>query len=367
LLRTGRAMRSDRVVVPTDLCKYQCSRCGLVRGEPAWSDNLHALYTGDYAVAPPDYVFHTADGPVTRSALFCRWIVEAMGAFRWRNVGKCLEIGAGAGALLAEFQERFPDTRFEGIELSAPAVAAARELGRNVRQRDLDDVTGTDYDAIYAVAVLEHVPSPTQFLTAIRRRLRPGGWLFLTQPTQDVPSYDAFFVDHLHHFGSEHLRGYARKCGFREVGCVVGHEWMPNFSLHLWQAAGSPAAYAWYGPPEPTACADAVRRVCGDLARLDDTLDRLTAERRRVAVFGLNEVYGLARAYSQLGSYPVVCGLDDRPEQPAYRQLDFPVVVPEACTTFGVQDVVLAVNQVYYPHAMPRLERLGVIVHPILN
>lgn len=86
------------------------------------------------------------------------------------------------------------------------------------------------YDGVLSVAVLEHVASPTSFLTAIHKSLAPNGLLFLAQPTQDVSSYDVLFYDHIHHFGTDHLRAYAHKCGFRELGFVVGHEWMPNFT-----------------------------------------------------------------------------------------------------------------------------------------
>ena len=109
-------------------------------------------------------------------------------------------------------------------------------------------------------------------MTELRKRLRPGGLLYLCQPTQDVPSYDVFFVDHLHHFGTDHLRAYAGRCGFRELGFVVGHGWMPNFSLHLWQAAEPDGDFAWHGPPGSTACAGRGRACVADLAGSTGTL-----------------------------------------------------------------------------------------------
>jgi SAM-dependent methyltransferase len=367
-LRTGRSLRSDRRLLAGDLRKLCCRRCGLVRQGDAYPEGgLAEMYAAEYAVAPADYTFYTSRGPVTRTSLFRAWLVEAFGTHHWRGVRRCLEIGAGAGALLHEFQTSFPDARFEGIELCAAAVAQARQHGRAVRQAVIGDTEEGVFDAVYTIAVLEHVPSPTRFLRDLRRCLRPGGLLYLAQPTQDVPSYDIFFVDHLHHFGTDHLRSYARKCGFREIGMVVGHEWMPNFSLHLWQVAPSDTGGDWAGPPGYTTCADTVRQVSEDLRCLDRALSRLAREGRRVGVFGLNEVYALARAYSDLGVYPLSCGLADRPDNPDYAHLGFPVVPPEKCRPLGVADVVLAVNKVYYPQVRQRLGALGVTVYPVLN
>lgn len=120
---------------------------------------------------------------------------------------------------------------------------------------------------------------------------------------------------------------------------------MPNFSLHLWQAAATTAAetagtettgvWVWSGPAAPTTCRDTVTRVLTDMARLDTLLTRLTREGRRVAAFGLSEVYWLCRAYSSLANFPLVCGLDDAPENPEYARLAFPVRTPETFSTSG--------------------------------
>jgi SAM-dependent methyltransferase len=365
---TGRSLRSDRHVVRRDLRKLCCKRCGLVReGQTLGGGDLIDYYTNDYSVAPADYLFYTPNGPVARSAMFREWLMTAFGAHRWQSARRCLEIGAGAGALLAEFQRHLPKCTFEGIELCAGPAEQARQRGLNVRQGPVLLSPDDRYDVIYSIAVLEHVHSPTHFIHEARRALRPGGLLFLCQPTQDVPSYDVFFVDHLHHFGTDHLHHYAQKCGFRELGYVVGQEWMPNFSLHLWQAQETVRDSAWHGPPAPTACGTVVQQVTADMNHLDQTLVRLAAQRRRVAVFGLNEVYALACAYSSLGGFPIACGLDDRPDNPALSGLGFPVVAPEACTTQRVDDIILAVNKVYYPQLMQRLAPFGAGIHPVLN
>jgi 2-polyprenyl-3-methyl-5-hydroxy-6-metoxy-1,4-benzoquinol methylase len=368
-LTTGRAMRSDRGVVPSNLSKLRCSRCGLVRSGQQFDQRaLQAYYADSYTLSvQPEHYFYTRQGQVSRSSVLCNWLVDSMGAYRWQSASRCLEIGAGAGLLLQEFMQRFPGQRFEGVELNQAAVAQAQQHGLPVLQRTMDDLEPNRYDIVYSVAVIEHVPSPTEFLTTIRSQLKPGGWLFLCQPTQDVASYDLFFFDHLHHFGSEHLRQYARKCGFSEYGLVVGHELMPNFSLHLWRASDEASSFEWHGPAAETTCAATARQVMANMAGLDTLMSDLAQRRRRVAAFGLNEVYWLARAYSSLGDFPLVCGLDDAPDRPEYARLEFPVLTPEACVSLQVQDVLLTMNKIYYPQALSRLAQLGLRGHPVLS
>jgi len=363
-------MRSDRRVIDCDLEKYVCRRCGLVHGRGfSNSHNLEVFYSDEYAVSEQstEYFFYTPGGRLSRSSMFCDWIVSAMGAHRWNQASRCLEVGAGSGLLLQELIRRFPDKAFQGIELNKAAVTLAQERGLPVHRGEPRTIDVGQYDIIYSVAVLEHVHSPAEFIRFLRRALRPAGLLFLCQPTQDVPSYDLFFSDHLHHFGSEHLRQYARKEGFRELGFVVGHEWMPNYSLHLWRAIELANRFAWEGPPGFTTCAETARNVLADMACLDALLADLSARGRRVAVFGLNEVYWLARAYSGLGDFPLVCGLDDDPNKAEYAALPFPVVLPEQCLGLNVQDVIVTMNKVYYKQVRRRMKRLGLSIHPVLS
>jgi SAM-dependent methyltransferase len=363
-------MRSDRKVIKCDLEKYVCQRCGLVHGRGfSDSDKLETFYSDEYAVSEQssEHFFYTREGRVSRSSIFCDWIVSAMGEHRWKQASRCLEVGAGSGLLLREFIRRFPHIAFEGVELNKAAATFAQERGLPVRRAEPRTVAAGHYDIIYSVAVLEHVHSPMEFIRCLRRALKLAGVLFLCQPSQDVPSYDLFFCDHLFHFGSEHLREYARKTGFRELGFVVGHQWMPNYSLHLWTAVEPTNGFGWKGPPGFTTCAQTARDVLADMARLDKLLAGLSERRRRVAVFGLNEVYWLARAYSGLGEFPVVCGLDDNPDNAEYVTLPFPVVRPEQCLALDVQDVILTMNKVYYEQVQQRLSSLGLVIHPVLS
>ena len=368
-LRRARALRSDRTVVAARLKKLSCCRCGLVCDRTAETPPGDFYYRDEYRIALEDHVFYTADGPRLRSPILADWILSSLDASGVPRAGirRVLEVGAGAGFLVTELAGRLPHARCDGFELNQSAAEAAHRRGVPVTSGDLSTVPRASFDLVYAVAVLEHVPSPASFIADLKRVLRPGGHLVLVQPTQDVQSYDLFFIDHLHHFGTVHLAAYAGKCGFAQRLVRVGYECMPNFSLHVWSATDAAPAWQWPGPPAATACEATTRQVVADMQRLDSTLRQLTREQRRFGVFGLHEVFALARAYSSLESSAIQCGLDDDPGKLEYGQYGFPVMIPERCVDLGISDVLLTMNKLYYVQASERLTRLGLMPHPVLS
>lgn len=366
--RRRRSLRSDCEIVDVLLRKLECSRCGLVRsGTPFTESELGALYGGSYRLGmQPEHLFYTTNGPVPRSRLICEWMVEHVGEPRLESARRCLEVGCGSGRLLAELAARFPHLELDGVEPGGGRVPEAAAAFR-VHRGDVAQAPPGPYDGVYSVAVLEHVASPTEFLEEIRSRLADGGWFCLIQPTAEVPSYEVLFVDHLTHFGARHLRAYARKTGFREVAAVVGHPWMPNFSLHVWKADVDRANFTWEIPPARTRCRRAAEQVAADIAELDRLLAELHASGRRVALFGTNEVYWLARAYSSLEDWPVAYALNDAPEHQDPARIGLEVIKPEEAVAAGIDDVVLMMNTVYYAQTRDRLARLGLVAHPFLT
>lgn len=358
-----RALRSDRRIVAGPLQKIECETCGLVRSvEPSAIDP--AFYAHDYQLDRGDHEFLTAQGPVARSAVMADWIARLAASARLELSGRrILEVGAGRGYLLSEITSRWPDARCAGMELSVDAATHARARGLDVTAVPLDERT-PDAEIVISVAVLEHVPSPTLFLHAIRRVLKPGGHAMLIQPTQDVPSYDVLFVDHLHHFGMSHVRAFASKCGFDTICDEVGFAFMPNFSAHLLRAGDvSP----WDGGASRTCAAATMTRIVEDLARFAEEFRRLTAAGRRVAVFGLHEAFAVVRAYSDINTSDIAVGVADDVSNAEYRELPFPVITPDACAGAGVTDVFLTMNAVHYPFASSRLAALGLRAIPVFR
>ncbi len=99
-----------------------------------------------------------------------------------------LDVGAGLGVFLY----RFLDESWIGTAVEPDAVACAhmkRVLpGAHILEGYLNEVTlRQQFDLITINRMLEHVPDPYKILKTVRKRLKPGGYLYLELP--DVRAY----------------------------------------------------------------------------------------------------------------------------------------------------------------------------------
>jgi glycosyltransferase involved in cell wall biosynthesis len=85
---------------------------------------------------------------------------------------RCLEVGSGRGA----FQDLVAD--YTGLDLSSSVAEHYRKPFFNGSAENLP-FPDNDFDAIWSITVLEHIPSPERALYEMRRVLKPGGMLFL--------------------------------------------------------------------------------------------------------------------------------------------------------------------------------------------
>lgn len=98
-----------------------------------------------------------------------------------------LDVGCGAG-LLTEPLARM-GARVTGIDAAPELIEAARQhaagqgLEIDYRAVAVEDVEG-QFDLVTSLEVVEHVADPAVFVTALARRLAPGGLLILSTPNQ---------------------------------------------------------------------------------------------------------------------------------------------------------------------------------------
>lgn len=357
-----RGMTSDCRVIPRELKKLRCRVCGLVRdGLPLSSDELLAYYTDAYTLnvdADEEHVYFTPDGPLPRSHMICEWILKLSPPESWHPGQRVLEVGCGQGNLLCELAGWFPRITFHGVELSARAAEKARVRGLHVTTGNVAQAPPGSYDRVIAFGVLEHVPSPTAFLQALRERLVPGGELIIGQPTQDVPSYDLFFVDHLYHFASGHIDAFARKVGFELIAADVGHPLDEDMSLHVLRRREGVAAAGEITAPIASGSIEAVESFLARFRRADELLQGLPAS-QRLAVFGVGEVFTLLYTYTSLSEREIVCGLDDNVERQRSSRWPFPVIAPQRANELAIDRVLICVNPVYTDAVERRLETLA--------
>lgn len=94
---------------------------------------------------------------------------------------RTLEVGAGSGAL----QDIVED--YTGLDIAA---SAARYFHKPFVHGSATDLPFKDseFDSIWTIWTLEHVPNPERALEEMRRVVRPGGYLYL-QPAWNNPTW----------------------------------------------------------------------------------------------------------------------------------------------------------------------------------
>ena len=112
-----------------------------------------------------------------------------------------LEVGSGVGAQTEILLRRFPDLNVQCIELNHKQIETAKEhlapfdFAKGRYQIDQMDATkmsfnSPSFDGAFLCFVLEHIPDPRRVLSEVRRVLRPGGVVYITEVLNS-----SFFLD----------------------------------------------------------------------------------------------------------------------------------------------------------------------------
>lgn len=112
-----------------------------------------------------------------------------------------IEVGCGVGAQTEILLRRFPKVKVTGVDLNPKQLEAAGHFlkscpgteGRfDLHQMSADDLKfdSHTFDGAYLCWILEHVPNPAQVLSEVRRVLRPGSEIVVTEVMNS-----SFFLD----------------------------------------------------------------------------------------------------------------------------------------------------------------------------
>ncbi len=139
-------------------------------------------------------------------------VVHTLGRLQLRPGGCVLDVGCGSGALLRELASRSPQLALAGVD-AVPAMLAQARLALPAQvtlvrawAEQLPFAEG-QFDALICSSVLHYLPEPRHALAEMRRVLRPGGQLLLTDWCHDYLSCQ-LCDGYLRWRGGAHVRSY---------------------------------------------------------------------------------------------------------------------------------------------------------------
>ncbi|MFZ4712426.1 MAG: class I SAM-dependent methyltransferase [Bacteriovoracaceae bacterium] len=117
------------------------------------------------------------------------------------SVKDLLEVGCGVGAQSEILLRRFPKLNLTGLDLNQSQLDAAQKHLQSLpyckdrfklMNMDASNMSfeSNSYDGAFLCWILEHVPSPTRVLSEVRRVMKPGSWVYITEVMNS-----SFFLD----------------------------------------------------------------------------------------------------------------------------------------------------------------------------
>lgn len=180
----------------------QCLGCGCIRTDTSQASTETDYYTDGY------YSFQPYGAKASQSA-----------PARVARPEKILDVGCGSGEWL--FHEKLRGHEVWGLELDARAVQVARDHGLRV-VREFSELPDGYFDLVRLSHVLEHAPSPTGMMQAVRGKLAPGGRTEILVPNAEGAKFRELMTvnrvtdvpRHLYFFSEATMRRLLQKTGF---------------------------------------------------------------------------------------------------------------------------------------------------------
>lgn len=203
----------------------KCAGCGCIFQNPRLSIRGLDFYYKDYydgiGAEVIELLLGSTDAAyLNRAKLFRNYC----------NPEKWLDVGGGSGYFCCVAKEIFPDTRFDGLDMSS-GMTAAQQQGwvEHAYQGQFPEVSATiaqSYDVISMIQYLEHTIEPEQELKAAHTALKKDGVLIVEVPNPDFPLFKIIGKywfqwlqpQHLYFFNIGTMKKLLKKNGFQPIG-----------------------------------------------------------------------------------------------------------------------------------------------------
>ena len=194
--------------------------------------------------------------------------------------GRYLDVGCHFGSMIREFDEMFPRWEKVGFDISERFHNSVSGIGKNTSfvSGDISSLKGS-FDLISIVNALEQVDDPLKTLLDIKKRLKPGGYLFLQCcDLAENPYLPLIYEQNFNysHFGLFSLLGCA---GFDIL--TADKEWSPK-DLHIIATPGRGKAKT----PEKKTAHSRLREGADLLRGLLDSREVIAELGPQVGIFG---------------------------------------------------------------------------------
>ncbi len=212
-----RVAEEDRYGIPVGV--HLCKNCGLGFQSPRPTHaSLEKFYQADYrklyrGTAKIDHEYFL------RSYRRGGRVLEFLASQGLSLEGQAVvEVGCGPGGILKAFQER--GNRVWGSELDAQCVAYSNSQRIPTYYGSVDVLidAGVRADLIILSHLLEHIPSPIDFLNSLHKILNKDGIVYVEVPGVRNPDADFFAglqIAHLYYFDLVSLQYVMRAAGFQ--------------------------------------------------------------------------------------------------------------------------------------------------------
>lgn len=226
--RPSRTLDSHLPEVPQGLTRPRSVHVELGRCDGCGIEFNRALLAGqNFRELYEDEGLYSSTGYAYRRDIYPKYTVDVLAELNRQapSRGRILEIGFLDTDLLRRLNTS--GWQVEGTDLDLGAVESARRAGWTAHCADITDklFDRRRYEAVLAIAVLEHVEDPRRFVARVQELLVPGGLVLLQLP--NVRSFAAWISSrsrqgwdmytepgHLYHYRRDHLESLLEKAGF---------------------------------------------------------------------------------------------------------------------------------------------------------